>query len=74
MIEIFSPTWLAIKAYIDKELPQATADLETPGLGIAETENARGRIKMLRGLLDLSAPKKPIDIGHSQPVDPRAGF
>lgn len=58
-IEEHSPTWRAVKAFAEREIADAHEQLETTGLGIAETENVRGRIAALRDLLGLTAPPRP---------------
>lgn len=53
MIDRQSATWREVTAWAGKELSDAVEQNEATGLGLAETENLRGRIAVLRELLTL---------------------
>jgi len=63
MIDPNSQTWAAIKAHCEAQIERSAARLEIPGLSMPETENERGAIKALKGLLDLARPKPDRKIG-----------
>lgn len=57
-IDINSTTWAAIKAHADKQIERALKQIEVTGLSQDETENLRGQIKALRGVLAMGVPAK----------------
>jgi hypothetical protein len=57
MIDTNNSVWQEVKAHAEAEIVTAQQRLEQPALSATETEFERGRIKALRGLLDLVKPK-----------------
>lgn len=60
MIDPNNSVWQEVKTYAEAEIAAAQLRLETPALPAIETESERGRIKALRGVLDLVKPKQVI--------------
>lgn len=52
-IDPYSPTWVAVSAWVEDCLAVAFAELAAHGRDIAETEFRRGQIDCLRSLLAL---------------------
>lgn len=50
-VDVHSADWKAVHAYATKEIERARVRLEAQGLDAISTENERGRIAALRGLL-----------------------
>jgi hypothetical protein len=59
VIDPYSATWLAVKAHATLAIDAARKRLEATGLAVGPSENERGAIKALRGLLELGEPGKP---------------
>ena len=51
MIDKHSKTWREVSSWAAAEVAKVTDRIETLGVGLEETENLRGRIKVLRELL-----------------------
>ena len=56
-IDADSPTWLSVKAWAEGRLQFRRSNLEATGTPIDETENQRGAIEELNGLLAMGTPK-----------------
>lgn len=56
-----SLTWRTVAQRCEEEIERLRRILEAPGLGQAETENARGGIAALRDVLNLAKPKADIN-------------
>lgn len=59
-IEKTSATWAFIRDWATARLGESREALETHGLDIEETEHQRGRIAVLRELLDLEKPRQKV--------------
>lgn len=65
MIDRNSQTWREVADWAARELSEATDRIEELGVGFAETENLRGRIACLKGLLAL---RDDIDLRVVEPT------
>ena len=57
-IDIYSPTWKAVSAWATKELSTAREFNDKKSLDIIKTSAVRGRISMLKSLLNLPSTEK----------------
>ena len=57
MIDTFSETWWTVRDWANAEIARLSLLLETSGTDISVTENHRGRIATLRGVIALAEPK-----------------
>lgn len=66
-VDVSSSTWMAVAEFARKEIESAQAALEKgPGPNGPSDDHQRGRIKAMRELLELAAPKPAIQ--RSEPV------
>lgn len=70
MINVYGEDWLQIKAWAEEQLKRARDDLEHEFAGQRQSNNARGRIRVLLDLLALptKSSRKGQDLGIS-PID-----
>lgn len=68
-VDPHSDTWRALLAFVEPELARLRTALEQPGLDVAVTENIRGQIMALNGVLSLTQSRPAPVAGYTQRYD-----